>query len=140
MKTERQLWSARGRCSALEPKEATRSFMMVLLLKDLSFIPVSSKGCRLQHRDSRLPSVRYSAPTFNLLTLHHRHCKGTIIHRILELWDRATVVVKLGTMLIGVRGSKQSRLPLRIQTNRTSTAMLTTVQLPQQGRTKPVLM
>jgi hypothetical protein len=102
LKIEGQLWSARGRCNTLEPKEATRSFMMVLLLKDPSFVLVNSKGCRLQHRDSRLPSIIYSTPTFSLLALHHRHYKGTTIHRILELWDHATVVVRLGTMLIGV--------------------------------------
>jgi hypothetical protein len=49
-----------------------KKFVMVLLLKDISFILVSSKGCRLQHRDSKLPSVRYSAPTFSLLALHYR--------------------------------------------------------------------
>jgi hypothetical protein len=48
LKIEEQLWSARGRCSTLEPKEATRSFMMVLL-KDRSFILASSKGYKLQH-------------------------------------------------------------------------------------------
>jgi hypothetical protein len=55
LENRRAIWSARGRCSTLEPKEATRSFMMVLLLMDLSFILVSSKGCRLQHKDSKLP-------------------------------------------------------------------------------------
>jgi hypothetical protein len=51
------------------------------------------------------------------------------------LWDRATVVVRLGTMLIGVLGSRQIRLQLQAQII-TSTAILTTAQPLQQGRTK----
>jgi hypothetical protein len=58
--------------------------------------------------------------------------------QILVLWDRAIVVVRLGTMLIGVLGSRQIRLQHQAQI-RTSTAMLTTVQPLQQGRIKPVL-
>jgi hypothetical protein len=64
----------------------------------------------MQRRDSILPDVRYRALIFSPLALHRRHHKGTTIHRIWELWDRATVVVRLGTMLIGVRGSRQNRL------------------------------
>jgi hypothetical protein len=60
------------------------------------------------------------------------------MHRILVLWDRATVVVRLGTMLIGVLGSRQIRLQHQAQI-RASTAMLTTVQPLQQGRIKHVL-
>jgi hypothetical protein len=59
------------------------------------------------------------------------------MQKTLVLWDRATVVVSLGIVLIGVRGSRQSRLELQIQT-RTSIAMPTIVQLLQQGRTKLV--
>jgi hypothetical protein len=43
------------------------------------------------------------------------------------LWDHATVLVRLGTKLIGVQGSRQIRLQLQEQI-RTSTAMLTSVQ------------
>jgi hypothetical protein len=75
---------------------------MVLLHKDLSSVLVSSKGCKLQRKDSRLLSVRFSTPTFSLLALHRRHHKGTTIQRILVWWDRATVVIRMGTMSIGV--------------------------------------
>jgi hypothetical protein len=76
--------------------------MRIHHLKDLSFILVNSKGCKLQRRDSRLRSDKFSASTFSLLALHRRHYKGTTMHIILMLWDHATVVVRLGTMLIGV--------------------------------------
>jgi hypothetical protein len=102
LKIEEELWNERERCSALELKEATRGSVMVLLLKGLSSTQVSSKGCKLQHRDSTLLSIRFIAPTFSLLALHHRHYKGTIMHKILVLWDHVTVVVRLGTILIGV--------------------------------------
>jgi hypothetical protein len=79
LKTEEESWTARGRCSALEPKEATRSSMMVLHLKDLSFVLVSSKGCDLQCKDSRLLSIRSRMLTFNPLTLHHHHHRKTML-------------------------------------------------------------
>jgi hypothetical protein len=60
------------------------------------------------------------------------------MHKILVLGDRATVVVRVGTTLIGVQGSRQIRLQPQAQI-RTSTAMPTTVHLLQQGRTKLVL-
>jgi hypothetical protein len=112
LNTEEELWNEKGRCSTLELKEAARGSVMVLLLKDMSFILVSAKGCKLQCRDSRLLSDRFSAPTFSLLTLHRRHHKGTTMHIILVFWDHVIVVVRLGTMLIGVQGSRQIRLQL----------------------------
>jgi hypothetical protein len=110
LKTEEELWSTKGRCSALELKEATRGSVRVHHLKDMSSILVSNEGCKLQHRDSRFLSVRFSAPTSTLLTLHRHHRKETTMHRILVLWDHATIVAKLGSMLIGVPGSRQIRL------------------------------
>jgi hypothetical protein len=112
LKTEEESWSAGGRYSALELKEATRSFVMVLSLKDLSSIRVSSKGCELQRGDFKPRSNRFNTPTFSLLALHHCHYKGTTMHKILVLWDHAIVVLRMGTMLIGVQGSRQIRLQL----------------------------
>jgi hypothetical protein len=60
------------------------------------------------------------------------------MHRILMLWDHAIVVVRVGTTLIGVQGSKQIRLQPQAQI-RTSTAMPITVHLLRQGRIKLVL-
>jgi hypothetical protein len=88
--------------------------------------------------DFKLPSDRFNAQTSRLLALHSHHHKEKGMPRILVLWDRTTVVVKLDTMVIDVPGSRQIRLQLRAQI-RTSTAMLTTVQPPQQGRIKLVL-
>jgi hypothetical protein len=117
----------------VELKKATRGSMMVLLLKDLSSILVSNKGCKLQRKDFKLLNDRFNAPTFSLLALHLRHRKRTTMHKMLVWWDRATVVVRMGTMLTGVQGSSQIRLQLLAQT-RTSTAVSTIVQLLQQGR------
>jgi hypothetical protein len=78
---------------------------MVFLLKDLFSVLVSNIGCRLQHRDFKLDSVRSSILIFSVLALHYRHCKGTTMHIIIVLWDHATIVVRLGIMLIGVQGS-----------------------------------
>jgi hypothetical protein len=61
------------------------------------------------------------------------------MHKILVLWDRATVVVRVVTTLIVVQGSRQIRLQHQAQI-RTSTAMPTTVHLLRQGRTKLMLM
>jgi hypothetical protein len=61
------------------------------------------------------------------------------MHRILVLWDRATIVVRVGTMLIGVPGSRHIRLQLQAEV-KTSTAMLTAVQPLRQGRIKLMLM
>jgi hypothetical protein len=85
LKTEEELLDERERCSALELKEATRGSVMVLLIKGMCSILVSSKGCKLQRRDFKLHGDRFSAPTFSLLALHRRHHKGTIMHRILVL-------------------------------------------------------
>jgi hypothetical protein len=142
LKTEEELWNERERCSTLDHKEATLDSVLVHHPKDLCSIlgsRVDSKECKLQVKDFNLLSDRFSAPTSNLLALHHRHRRGTIIHKIQVLWDRAIVVVRVGTILIGVQGSRQIRLQHQTQI-RISTAMPTTVHLLRQGRTKLMLM
>jgi hypothetical protein len=139
LKIEEESWSARGRCTTLELKEATRGSVMVLSHKDLSSIWVSSKGCKLQRRDFKPRSNRFCVPTFSLLAPHRRHHKGTIMHRILVWWDQAIVAIRMGTMPIGVQGSRQIRLQLQAQT-RTLIAMLTLVQQLEQRRIKLMLM
>jgi hypothetical protein len=115
--------------------------MLVHHHKDLFFDLVSrvdNQECKLQVKDFKLLSNRFSAPTSNLLALHRRHRRGTIMHKVLVLWDRAIVVVRVGTTLIGVQGSQQIRLQPQAQI-RTSTAMPITVHLLWQGRTKLVV-
>jgi hypothetical protein len=107
------------------------------LLSDL-VSRVDSQECKLQVKDFNLLSDRFSAPTCNLLALHRRHRRETIMHKILVLWDRATVVVRVGTTPIGVQRSQQIRLQHQAQI-RTSTAVPTTVHLLRQGRTKLML-
>jgi hypothetical protein len=141
LKTKEESWSIKGRCSALDLRGATREFVLVLSRRNLTSAQVSrldSLECKLWVKDFRLHIVRFNTLVFNLLTLHRHHCKGTVMHRILVLWDHATVKVRLGTMLIGVPGSRQIRLQHQAQI-RTSTAMLTTVQPLQQGKIKLVL-
>jgi hypothetical protein len=116
LKTEEELWNERERCSALDHKEAILDFVLVHHHKDMCSVlgsRVDSQECKLQVKDFKLLSDRFSSPTSNLLTLHRRHRRGTIMHKILVLWDRATVVVRVGTMLIGVQGSQQIRLHTR---------------------------
>jgi hypothetical protein len=89
--------------------------MLVLPRRDLITAQVSrldSLEYKLWVKDARLHSVRLNALIFILLALHHCHRKETVMHKILVLWDCATVVVRLGTMLIGVPGSKQIRFQL----------------------------
>jgi hypothetical protein len=105
LKTEEELWNERERCSALDHKGAILDSMLVHHHKDLFFDLVSkvdSPECNLQVRDFNLLNDRSSAPTSNLLALHHRHLKGIAMHRILVLWDHAMVAVRVGTTLIGV--------------------------------------
>ena len=104
MKTEEELWNERERCSTLDHKEATLDSVLVHHHKDLFFNLVSrvdNQECKLQVKDFKL-SDRFSTPTSNLLALHYCHHRGTIMHKILVLWDCATVVVRVGTTLIGV--------------------------------------
>jgi hypothetical protein len=141
MKTEEELWNERERCSALDHKEAILDSVLVHHHKDPCSVlgsRVDSQECKLQVKNFKLLSDRFSAPTSNLLALHRRHRSGTIMHKILVLWDRATVVVRVGTTLIGVQESRQIRLQHQAQI-RTSTAMPTTLHLLRQGRTKLVL-
>jgi hypothetical protein len=91
----------------------------------------------LQDKDFRLCNGKFNALVSSLLTLHPRHHRGTIMCKILVLWDHATAGVRLGTMLIGVQGSSTIRLRPQAQI-RISTAMLRIVQPLQQGRIKLV--
>jgi hypothetical protein len=109
LENERGIMERKRKMLCIELKEA-RGSVRVHHLKDLSSILVSSKGCKLQCRDSRLLSIRFNAPTSRLLALHCRHRKETTMHKILVLWDRATIVVRLDTMQIGVQGSRQIKL------------------------------
>jgi hypothetical protein len=77
-------------------------------------------------------------PATKALGQDPRHRRGTAMCKILVLWDHVRAVVRLGTMLTGVQGSRPIRLQLQAQI-RISTAMLTTVQPLQQGRIKLVL-
>jgi hypothetical protein len=74
---------------------------------------VDNRGCKLHDKDFKFFSDRLSALTFRLLTLHHRHRKGTTKGRILVLWDHATTVIKMGTMPIDVHASKEIKLQLK---------------------------
>jgi hypothetical protein len=126
---------------ALDLKEATQGFVLVLPRRDLISAQVSrvgSRECKLQVKDFRLCNGRFSATTSSLLALQPRHRRGTTMCKILVWWDHAIAVIRLGTMLTGVQGSRPIRLQLWAQI-RISTAMLTTVQQLQQGRIKLVL-
>jgi hypothetical protein len=70
---------------------------------------VDSQECKLRAKDFKCLSDRFSAPTSNLLDLHHRHHRGIIMHKTLVLWDHVSVVVRVGTTLIGVQESQQIR-------------------------------
>jgi hypothetical protein len=141
MKTKGELWNERGRCSAPDCKEATLGFVLVHHHEDLCSVlysRVDNQECKLWVKDFKRLSDRFSAPTSNLLVLHHRHRRGAIMHKTLVLWDRVLVVVMVGTMLIGVQGSRQIRCQPQAQI-RTSTAMPTIMHLLWQGRTKLML-
>jgi hypothetical protein len=130
LKTEEESCSGKGRCSALDLRGATRGSMLVLPCRDLISAQVSrldSRECKLSVKDFNLLSGGFNAPTSRLLALHSSHRKEIGKYRILVLWDRATFVVRLGIILIGVLGSRQIRLQLQAQI-RTSIAMLTIVQ------------
>jgi hypothetical protein len=101
------------KCNTLDLKEATQDSVLVLPRRDLISAQVSrvgSRECKLHVKDFRLRNGRFNAPIFSLLTLHHHHCRGKVMHIILVLWYHATVVVRLGTMLIDVPGSRQIKL------------------------------
>jgi hypothetical protein len=99
---------------------------------------VDNRGCIQQDRDSTLLHDIFNALTSRLLALHDHHCQGTTKGRILVLWDLVTVVVRMGTMPIGVHASKEIRLQLKARI-RTPTTMPTPLQLRQPSRIKFVL-
>jgi hypothetical protein len=141
LKTEEETWSIKGRCSALDLKEAIKGSVLVLPHGDLISAQVSrvgSRECKLQVKNLRLRNGRFSTTTSNLLALHPRHRRGTTMCKILVLWDHAIAMVRLGTTLTGVQGSRPIRLQHQAQI-RTSIAILTIVQPLQQGRIKLVL-
>jgi hypothetical protein len=142
LRTEEELWNERERCSTLDHKEAILGSVLVHHHEDLCSVlcsRVDSQECKLRAKDFRCLSDRFSAPTSNLLDLQRHRRRGTIMHKTLVLWDHVSVVVRVGTMLIGVQGSRQIRRQPQAQI-RTSTAMPTTMHLLRQGRTKLVLM
>jgi hypothetical protein len=142
LKIEGELWNERERCSALDRKEATLGSVLVHHHEDLCSVlcsRVDSQECKLWAKDFKRLSYRFNAPTSNLLDLHCRCRRGTIMHKTLVLWDRVSIVVRVGTMLIGVQGSRQIRCQPQAQI-RTSTAMPTIMHLLRQGRTKLMLM
>jgi hypothetical protein len=112
LKTEGELWNERERCSTLDRKEATLGSVLVHPHEDLCSIlcsRVDSQECKLWAKDFKCLNDRFSAPTSNLLVPHRRHRRGAIMHKTLVLWDRVLVVVRVGTTLIGVQGSRQFR-------------------------------
>jgi hypothetical protein len=141
LKIEGELWNKRERYRALDRKEATLGFVLVHHHEDMCSVlcsRVDRQECKLRAKDFKRLSDGFSAPTSNLLVLHRRHHRGAIIHKTLVLWDRVLVVVRVGTTLIGVQGSRQIRRQPQAQI-RTSTAMPATRHLLRQGRTKLVL-
>jgi hypothetical protein len=100
-----ELWNERERCSALDLKEATLGSMLVHHHEDLCSVlcsRVHSQECKLRAKDFKRLNDRFSAPTSSLLIPHHRHRRGAIMRKTLVLWDRVSVVVRVGTTLIGV--------------------------------------
>jgi hypothetical protein len=141
LKTEGELWNERERCSALDRKEGTLGSVLVHRHEDLCSVlcsRVHSQECKLRAKDFKRRNDRFNAPTSSLLIPHCRHHRGAIMRKTLVLWDHVSVVVRVGTMLIGVQRSQQFRCQPQAQT-RTSTAMPITMHLLRQGRTKLVL-
>jgi hypothetical protein len=141
LKTEGELWNERERCSALDRKEATLGSVLVHHHEDLCSVRCSrvhSQECKPRAKDFKCLNDRFSAPTSNLLVPHRRQRRGALMRKTLVLWDHVSVVVRVGTMLIGVQGSRQFRRQPQAQT-RTSTAVPTTMHLLRQGRMKLVL-
>jgi hypothetical protein len=142
MKTEGELWNEKERCSALDYKEATLGSVLVHHHEDLCSVRCSrvhSQECKLRAMDFKGRNDRFSAPTSSLLVPHRHHHTGAIMRKTLVLWDRVSVLVRVGTTLIGVQGSQQFRRQLQAQI-KTSIAVPTITHLLRQGRTKLVLM
>jgi hypothetical protein len=112
LENRRGIMERRERCSALDCKEAILGSMLVHRHEDLCFVlcsRVHSPECKLGAKDFKRLNVRFSAPTSSLLVSHHRHRRGAIMHKTPVLWDRVSVMVRVGTTLIGVQGSQQLR-------------------------------
>jgi hypothetical protein len=112
LKTEGELWNERERCSTLDRKEATLSSVLVHRHEDMCSVlcsRVHSQERKLWAKDFKCLNDRFSAPTSSLLVLYRRHRRGAIMRKTLVLWDHVSVVVRVGTTLIGVQGSRQFR-------------------------------
>jgi hypothetical protein len=79
------------------------------------FLSGQHNVCKLQRSDFKLGN-KFNTLISRLLAQHRHHRKGTTMHKILVVWDCATVVARMGTMQLGVQGSRQSRLQLQTQT------------------------
>jgi hypothetical protein len=138
---DKALWNEKERCSALDRKEATLGSVLVHHHEDLCSVlcnRVHNQECKLWAKDFKCRNDRFSTPTSSLLVPHHRHRRGAIMCKTLVLWDRVSVVVRVGTTLIGVQGSRQFRCQRQAQI-RTSITVPTTIHLLRQGRTKLML-
>jgi hypothetical protein len=118
LENRRGIMEHKKKCNTLYLKEATQGSVLVLPHRDPISAQVSRVGSReykLQVKDLRLHNDRFSARTSSLLALHPRHHRGTTMCKILVLWDHAIAMVRLGTTLTGVQGSKPIRLQLQAQ-------------------------
>jgi hypothetical protein len=141
LKTEGELRNEREKCSALDHKEVTLGSVLVHHHEDLCSIlcsRVHSQECKLRAKDFKCLNDRFSAPTSSLLVAHRRHRRGELMRKTRVLWDHVSVVVRVGTMLIGVERSRQFRCQPQAQI-RTSIAVPTTTHLLCQGKTKLML-
>ncbi len=114
---------------------------MVLPYRDLISAQVSrldNTECKLWVKDFRHLNDRFNAPTSSLLVLHRHHHRGATMRKTLVLWDHVSVVVRVGTTLIGVQGSRPFRCQPQAQI-RTSITVPATMHQLRQGRTKLVL-
>jgi hypothetical protein len=85
MKTEEESWNERERCSALDRKEATRVFVLVIPRRDLISTQVhrlDNTKCKLSVKDFKLPSDKFNAQTSRLLALHHHYLRETTLGRV----------------------------------------------------------
>jgi hypothetical protein len=104
LKIEEEIWSASERYSELDLKEETIGSVRVHHLKDLSFVLVSSKGCKLQRRDFVLHSNRFNALTFSLLALHRCHHRETMLDKTQWHEDRVSIVDRMDILPRSVHG------------------------------------
>jgi hypothetical protein len=111
LENRREIMEQKRKMQRTGSQGSTLDSVLVHHHKDLFFDLVSrvdNPECKLQVRDFKLLSDRFSAPTSNLLALHCHHLRETTLDRVPWHVDSISTVGRMGISLTGVHRSSRT--------------------------------